>query len=63
MTDAELPEAAPALRIGVATIFPEIVTQYAEQSVLARAQRKGVVAISVVDLRDGATDPMGEGRV
>jgi tRNA (guanine37-N1)-methyltransferase len=49
--------AAPALRIEVFTIFPEVLDSYCDVSILGRARRDGLVEIRVHDLRSGATDP------
>lgn len=49
--------AAPALRIDVLTIFPDVVEAYCAHSVLGRARRAGVLAVNVHDLRGGADDP------
>lgn len=43
-------------RFAIITIFPEIVSAYANESVLARAAKKGLVAISGHDLRSWTTD-------
>jgi tRNA (guanine37-N1)-methyltransferase len=44
------------MRIDVFTLFPEIVTAYAETSVLGRAQHAGALEVVAHDLRDGSTD-------
>jgi tRNA (guanine37-N1)-methyltransferase len=44
------------MRIDVFTLFPDIVTAYAETSVLGRAQQAGALEVVAHDLRDGATD-------
>jgi tRNA (guanine37-N1)-methyltransferase len=49
--------AAPALRIDVFTIFPEVVDAYCATSVVGRARRDGLVDLRVHDLRAGATGP------
>lgn len=45
------------LRVEVLTLFPEIVAEYCDTSVLGRGRRAGLVDIRVHDLRLGATDP------
>ena len=45
---------AKALRIGLFTIFPDLVTSYLEASIVGRAQRRGLLEIAVHDLRRGA---------
>lgn len=47
------------MRIDVLTIFPELVTTYAEGSVLGRAQGRGVLELHVHDLRRFALDDRG----
>ncbi len=44
------------MRIDVFTLFPEIVTAYAETSILGRAQQAGALTVAAHDLRIGATD-------
>ena len=51
--DARSDEGLP---VDVLTIFPEMITQYCEQSIVGRAQREGQLSLRVHDLRDGATD-------
>jgi tRNA (guanine37-N1)-methyltransferase len=48
---------APALRVDVLTIFPEIVEAYCETSVIGRARGSALVDIRVHDLRSAAQDP------
>ncbi|MFH1088975.1 MAG: tRNA (guanosine(37)-N1)-methyltransferase TrmD [Candidatus Uhrbacteria bacterium] len=43
-------------RFDVLTIFPEIITPYAEASILGRAQKGGFIEIRAHNLRDFATD-------
>jgi tRNA (guanine37-N1)-methyltransferase len=43
-------------RFDVLTIFPEIITPYAEASILGRAQKGGFIEIRAHNLRDWATD-------
>ncbi|HET9092447.1 MAG TPA: tRNA (guanosine(37)-N1)-methyltransferase TrmD [Acidimicrobiales bacterium] len=47
----------PAMRIGVFTIFPDMVESYCAASVIGRARRAGTVEIAVHDLRSEAHDP------
>ena len=49
--------ARPGLRVGVLSIFPEVIEAYCAQSIIGRAQREGVIEVSVHDLRAGADDP------
>ncbi len=44
------------MRIEVYTILPELVTHYAEGSILGRAQSDGLVELGVRDLREHASD-------
>ena len=44
------------MRIDVLTIFPEMVSSFAEQSLLGRAQRASLLDLRVHDLRDATTD-------
>ena len=44
------------LRVDVFTIFPKMVTDYADYSLLGRGQRDGLVDVRVHDLRNGAHD-------
>ncbi len=46
-----------AVRIDVFTIFPEMVSGFAGQSLLGRAQAKGLLDVRAHDLRAGASDP------
>ena len=43
-------------RFDVLTIFPEIITPYAEASILGRAQKAGLIKIQAHNLRDYSTD-------
>jgi tRNA (guanine37-N1)-methyltransferase len=45
------------MRIDVFTIFPEMVTGFAAQSLLGKAQERGTLDVRVHDLRDQAHDP------
>lgn len=56
MTDGGANAQAATLRIEVLTIFPEMITGYAEASIVGRAQRSGQLQLRVHDLRDGASD-------
>ncbi len=47
------------MRIDVFTLFPEIITSYAELSILGRAQQAGALKVHAHDLREGATDSRG----
>lgn len=49
---AKEPIAEPSLRVDLITLFPEMLRDWLEQSILARAQRSGRVAIGVHQLRD-----------
>ena len=44
------------MRIDVFTIFPEMVGQFADQSLLGRARRAGLLDVRVHDLREHTTD-------
>lgn len=44
------------MRIDVLTIFPEMVSGFAEQSLLGRARRSGLLELRVHDLRDATDD-------
>jgi tRNA (guanine37-N1)-methyltransferase len=45
-------EPDPAMRIELITLFPEMVRGFIESSMLGRAQEKGIIEITVRDLRD-----------
>lgn len=45
-----------AKRFEVVTIFPEIIQQYASASILGRAQKKNLIEIKSINLRDFASD-------
>ena len=47
------------LRIDVYTIFPAMIESYCDATVLGRAQRDGLLAITALDVRSGATDQRG----
>jgi tRNA (guanine37-N1)-methyltransferase len=44
------------MRIDVFTIFPSLVSDFARQSLLGKAQERGLLDLRAHDLRDGATD-------
>ncbi len=44
------------MRIDVLTIFPDMVGDFADQSLLGRARRNGLLDLRVHDLRDATTD-------
>ncbi len=44
------------MRIDVITIFPEMVRDFADQSLIGKARAKGLLDIRVHDLRDATTD-------
>src|SRR5829696_1040574 len=45
------------MRVDVFTIFPDMVGNFAEQSLIGKARRSGVLDVRVHDLRSCATDP------
>ncbi len=45
------------MRIDIFTLFPPMVTGFAAQSLLGKAQDRGALDVRVHDLRDHATDP------
>ena len=45
-----------SVRIDVLTIFPELVSEFADRSLLGRARRSGVLDLRVHDLRDATDD-------
>ena len=45
------------MRIDVLTIFPDLVSGFADASLLGKARRDGVLDIRVHDLRSVTTDP------
>ncbi|MET0727411.1 MAG: tRNA (guanosine(37)-N1)-methyltransferase TrmD [Acidimicrobiales bacterium] len=45
------------MRTDIFTIFPDMVSGFAGQSLLGKAQASGIVDVRVHDLRSGATDP------
>jgi len=51
---SSIPE--PLLRIGLLSIFPEVMEHYLAESLLGRARRQGLLEISCLDIRDGADD-------
>jgi len=46
-----------ALRIDVFTIFPSLIDDFADQSLLGKARRKGLLDVRAHDLRSETTDP------
>ena len=44
------------MRISILTVFPEMVRGPLQESILKRAQEKGLLEIAVVNIRDFATD-------
>jgi tRNA (guanine37-N1)-methyltransferase len=48
--------ATPALRVGLFSIFPELLEHYLDETLLGRARRQGLLELSCHDLRDGADD-------
>ena len=56
LSGAHHPRSPEGLRVDVLTIFPEMIAQYCEKSIVGRAQREGQLVLRVHDLRDGATD-------
>ncbi len=45
------------MRVDIITIFPEVITSYAQASILGRAQQAGHLDLRVHDPRDAADDP------
>lgn len=45
------------MRVDVFTIFPELITGYASQTILGRAATSGLLDVRAHDLREAATDP------
>ena len=45
------------MRIDVFTIFPDMVTDFADRSLLGRARRNSLLDVRVHDLRSATTDP------
>ncbi len=45
------------MRVDIITIFPEVITSYAQASILGRAQHAGHLDLRVHDPRDAADDP------
>ena len=50
------PMSEAGCRIGIVTLFPEVILPYLAASIPARAASKGLVEFRVVQLRDFATD-------
>jgi tRNA (guanine37-N1)-methyltransferase len=44
------------MKFNIITIFPEIITHYADESILGRAQKNKFIKINAVDLRDFSED-------
>jgi len=44
------------MKFNVITIFPDIITQYGSESILGRAQKKKLLDINAINLRDFTTD-------
>jgi tRNA (guanine37-N1)-methyltransferase len=44
------------LRVGICTIFPDVIEGYCATSIVGRARSAGQLELSIVDLRSGATD-------
>lgn len=47
------------MKITIVTLFPKMIEGFVEDSIIKRAQTKGVVEISIVNLRDFARDSYG----
>ena len=47
------------MKITVVTLFPEMIRGFLEESIIKRAQVKGVVSVEIVNLRDFAKDSYG----
>jgi tRNA (guanine37-N1)-methyltransferase len=46
----------PALRVGLFSIFPDLLEHYLDETLLGRARRQGLLELTCFDLRDGADD-------
>lgn len=44
------------MKFNVVTIFPEMITEYANQSILGRGQKAGAIKINAINLRDFTED-------
>ncbi|MFA6436816.1 MAG: tRNA (guanosine(37)-N1)-methyltransferase TrmD [Candidatus Paceibacterota bacterium] len=44
------------MRFDIITIFPDILSSYSKESILGRAQKKGLIEVNFHDLRDYTTD-------
>ncbi len=44
------------MRFSVITIFPDLISHYVNESILKRAQKKKLIKVKAIDLRDFATD-------
>jgi len=47
------------MKISVITLFPDMISGFCNESILKRAQEKGIVEIEIVNLRDFAPDSYG----
>ncbi len=47
------------MKFNVLTIFPEIINDYSNQSILGRAQKAGIIKIEATDFRKFTTDKRG----
>ncbi len=54
--DPRLDEPGPALRFDVFTLFPGIFTGPMDESIVRRAQDRGLVSVALHDIRDWTTD-------
>ncbi len=44
------------MKISILTLFPKMISSFFEESIVRRAQEKGIVEISIVDLREFSSD-------
>ncbi len=49
----------PIMKISIITLFPKMISAFFEESIVKRAQEKGLVEIEIINLRDFATDSYG----
>ena len=47
------------MKITIITLFPAMLTGFFEESIIQRAQKKGVVQLEIINLRDFAKDSYG----
>ena len=47
------------LRVDVFTLFPELIDGYCSATILGRAQKAGLLDVTAINLRDGASDERG----